>query len=59
MPRGPPIQYPELHDEETLREEYLENDTPINELARRFGCSRFAVVNALDKYGLRDERLKA
>jgi len=59
MPRGRPVKYEELHNEALLREEYLGERSSINELARRFGCSRYTVVNALDKYGLRDERLEA
>ena len=55
--RGRPPQYPEIHDEEMLREEYLENDTSISQIARDNGCSRCAVIYALDKYGLRDEKM--
>ncbi len=48
----PPQRFPQLHDEEWLRTQYVEKRVPVAVIARRLGCSIRLVYTQLQQFGI-------
>jgi transposase len=51
-PTGGVEEFPQLHDEDWLREEYAEKHRTVGALAEEIGCSQPAVSRVLNKFGI-------
>ena len=47
------IKYPKLHDEDWLREKYIEEDMTAKEITERIGCAHGTVRDYLYQYDIR------